>query len=63
MEQKTPEELEAMVKATPTRRMVYRKCKDCGREWSQPARTGRCPSCHGDNVVNEGEKISAYRQV
>lgn len=59
----TPEELMAMVEATPTRRIVYRRCLACGHEWSQPRATGACPACHGVDVVNEGQKISAYKQV
>lgn len=59
----SPELLDDLVKATPSRRMVRRRCADCGREWTQPAATGRCPSCHGDRVENLYECVSAHNRV
>lgn len=36
------------------RRLVRRRCDTCGHGWVQPFHAGRCPQCHGEDVVTLG---------
>ena len=52
--------------ANPMRRLVYRRCTDaeCGHEYTQAAKTGLCPRCHKDTVINTGQGacVAPYRK-
>ena len=47
----------------PMRVMVDRQCQDCRHEWMQPAPTGRCPRCRGDNVTNERVRVCGLKRL
>lgn len=33
------------------RRCVDFVCQTCGHQWTQPSRSGRCPACHDNHVI------------
>jgi Zn finger protein HypA/HybF involved in hydrogenase expression len=65
MKDPTNDDLQRMVTNNPLRRLVTRVCQnaECKHRWIQPSRTGRCPKCHSENVINEGERINALERL
>jgi reverse gyrase len=61
----TQDDLDRLVRLNPLRRLVTRICQeqDCGHRWIQPSRTGACPKCHSQNVVNQEERINALDRL
>jgi len=46
IDEPTPEQVAAAIKANPMRLMCYLRCHECGTNWRQPKDSGACPQCH-----------------
>lgn len=43
--------------------MVTRHCRTCDNEWKAPSDKGKCPACHGDNVINVNVQNNGLKRV
>ncbi len=50
------EHVEPLPVAASMRRLVDRRCRQCGHKWTQPSRRGACPACTSRDVVNLAER-------